>query len=176
MVFTFTTMGTEPFSSNNILDQDVWQFTNNYSFYKDQHVYTIGASFEYYSFFNSFNIFRNGLFQLPYFLDFEGDGIPNGSRFATLQEFFDATDPNRPGGPIKLAEMAGTGPFKGEIIEVGQLSIYAQDEYVISEKFNITYGLRVDIPMYFTEPVDNPFSRGLITFDENGGSENCRSK
>ena len=58
-----------------------------------------------------------------------------------------------------------TDPFKGEQIEVAQLSFYAQDEFLISPVFNLTYGLRVDIPIYITEPVDNPFSRGLTLLD-----------
>lgn len=161
---TYTTLGTEPFSSHNILDQDIWQFTNNFSSYSGDHVYTFGVNFEYYSFFNAFNIFRNGVFFLPYYF-----GI--GSTFASLDEFFAATDPNAPGGPFNLRGLIGTGPFKGENIEVGQLAFYAQDEHIVSDKLNITYGLRVDIPMYFTDPVDNPFSRGLTALDENRKSE-----
>lgn len=157
---TYTTLGTEPFSSHNILDQDIWQFTNNFSSYSGDHVYTFGVNFEYYSFFNAFNIFRNGVFFLPYYF-----GI--GSTFATLDEFFAATDPNAPGGPFDLRGLIGTGPFKGENIEVGQLAFYAQDEYSADSRLNLTYGLRVDIPMYFTDPVDNPFSRSLLALDEN---------
>jgi hypothetical protein len=167
----YTTVGHEPFSIHNILDQDVLQFTNNLSVFSGKHVFTVGATFETFTFFNSFNIFRHGIFFLPYFLDFEGDGIPNGSTFSSLDEFFAATDPNRPGGPIKFREMVGRGPFKGEDIDVGQLAFYAQDELLVSEKFNLTYGLRVDFPMYFNDVVDNPFSRGLKALDENGNPE-----
>ncbi|HWP83077.1 MAG TPA: carboxypeptidase regulatory-like domain-containing protein [Bacteroidota bacterium] len=168
---TYTTVGHEPFSIHNILDQDVWQITNNFSYFSGKHVITVGANYESFSFFNSFNIFRHGIFFLPYFVDFQGDGIPEGSTFPTLAEFFAATDPNRPGGPIKLREMVGKGPFKGEDISVGQLAFYVQDEYLISENLNLTFGLRVDMPMYFTEPVDNPFSRALQLRDENGNPE-----
>src|SRR5438874_48812 len=62
---TYTTVGHEPFSIHNILDQDVWQFTNNFSLFQGKHVFTLGANFETFSFFNSFNIFRYGVFFLP---------------------------------------------------------------------------------------------------------------
>ncbi len=165
---TYTTLGHEPFSIHNILDQDVVQVTDNFSYYYGKHVFTVGSTFEYFSFFNSFNIFRHGLFMLPYFLDFEGDGIPNGSMFPSLAEFFAATDP---ANPINFRGMIGSGPYKGENIDVGQLSFYAQDEYLATERLSLTFGLRVDMPMYFTKPVDNPFSRSLTLLDENDQPE-----
>ncbi|MGH2567884.1 MAG: TonB-dependent receptor, partial [Bacteroidota bacterium] len=162
---TYTTLGHEPFSIHNILDQDVWQFTNNFSYFTGQHVITVGANFEHFSFFNSFNIFRHGIFFLPDFLDFLG-----GTTFSSLDDFFRRTDPSSPDF-YNFRNLIGTGPFKGENIDVGQLGIYAQDEYLVSENFNLTYGLRVDLPMYFTDPVDNPFSRELKLLDENGNAE-----
>src|SRR5205823_14057648 len=47
---TYTTAGHEPFSIHNILDQDVWQLTNNVSFFRGNHTYTIGANYERFSF------------------------------------------------------------------------------------------------------------------------------
>ncbi len=159
----YTTAGHEPFSIHNILDQDVWQFTNNFSLFSGKHVYTFGATFESFSFFNSFNIFRHGVFFLPY-----TTGI--GSTFSSLNEFFTATDPDS-ANRIKFNNYIGTGPFKGENISVGQLAFYAQDEFLVSPKLNLTYGLRVDLPMYFTDVVDNPYSRSLTALDENGNPE-----
>ncbi len=162
---TYTTIGHEPFSIHNILDQDVWQVTNNFSYFMGNHVVTVGSTFEYFNFFNSFNIFRHGVFFLPDFLDFIG-----GARFSSLQEFFDRTNPDS-ADFYDFRSVIGTGPFKGEDIEVGQLSFYVQDEFNVSPVFNLTAGLRVDIPTYFTEPVDNPFSRGLTLLDENDNTE-----
>jgi hypothetical protein len=162
---TYTTVGHEPFSIHNILDQDVWQFTNNFTWFQGRHSLTLGGNFETFGFFNSFNIFRHGLFQLPYTLDFL-----RGGTFPSLQEFFDATDPNNP-NQLDLNSYVGTGFFKGENIDVGQLSFYLQDEFLASERFNLSGGVRVDFPMYTTDPVDNPFSRGLTALDENGQPE-----
>ncbi len=162
---TYTTAGHEPFSISNILDQDVWQFTNNFTWFQGRHSLTFGANFETFGFFNSFNIFRNGVFFLPYQLTFLG-----ATTFPSLQEFFDATDPNNP-DQLDFNSYVGTGAFKGENIDLGQLGLYAQDEFLVSERLNLTAGVRVDFPMYFTDPVDNPFSRSLTALDENGNPE-----
>jgi hypothetical protein len=161
---TYTTAGHEPFSINNVLDQDVYQLTNNFTVFRGKHAITLGANFEQFKFFNSFNIFRHGLFQLPYQLDFLG-----GATFPTLDEFFAATAP----GPnqVDFNSYVGSGPYKGENISVGQFSLYAQDELPASARLNLTFGVRADMPMYFTDPVDNAYSRGLTALDENRNPE-----
>jgi len=166
---TYTTVGHEPFSIHNILDQDVVQLTDNVSFYKDNHVITVGATYELFSFFNAFNIFRYGLFQLPPPTTRGGFG---GTTFSSLGEFFRYTDPldslfldfNA------MTAAADAGPFKGEDIKVGQLSFYAQDEFLVSARLNLTFGVRVDLPMY-TNPAANPFSTSRVALDENGDPE-----
>ena len=162
---TYTTAGHEPFSIHNVLDQDVWQFTNNLTIPRGRHNFTLGANYESFSFFNSFNIFRHGLFQVPYFVP----GLRGGT-FFSVADFMAATDPNNP-NQLDLNGYVGTGPFKGEKISVSQLSFYAQDEFLTSDRFTLTYGLRADIPMYNTDPVDNEFSRQLEALDENDQPE-----
>src|SRR5205814_2359445 len=117
---TYTTVGHEPFSIHNILDQDVWQLTDNLSVFKGKHAFTVGANFESFSFFNSFNIFRDGFF-------------PAASTFSSLSDFFNATESAT---PVDFRGMIGTGPYKGEDIHVGQLGFYHQDEYPASDRLN----------------------------------------
>ncbi len=173
---TYTTVGHEPFSIHNILDQDVLQVTNNLSLFSGKHVFTVGANFEKFAFFNSFNIFRHGVFFLPDELDFLG-----ATTFESLAEFFARTNRNGPDNIPNSGDedfydfnskvTPATSPFKGEDIDVGQLAFYAQDEFLAWENFNLTYGLRVDLPMYLNDVVDNPFSRSLRALDENGNPE-----
>ena len=164
----YTTIGHEPFSIHNILDQDVLQITNNLSLFIGDEVVTVGATFEYFEFFNAFNIFRHGVFFLPDFLDFIG-----GAQFFSLEDFYTRTDPTDPANfyDFRSVVTPSTEPFKGELIEVAQLSLYAQDEFLFSPTFNMILGIRADIPIYLTDPVDNPFSRGLNLLDENGKRE-----
>lgn len=153
---TYTSIGHEPFSIHNVLDQDVLQLTNNLSVFRGRHTFTLGANFEKFSFFNSFNLFRHGFF-------------PAASTFDSVAAFLAATAP----GPnqVDFRGMIATGPFKGETFSVGQLSLYAQDEFLASSRFNLTVGLRADFPLYFSEPVDNPYVRSLSLLDENDNPE-----
>ena len=158
---TYTTVGEEPFSIHNILNTDAWQFTDNFSLYRGKHTFTIGANYESFSFYNSFNIFRNGVFFLPYGL------FPGTSTFSSVQEFLDSTA----NGAAPFRSFNGSGPYKGEDIAVSQFSIYLQDELLVSPRFNMTLGVRADMPMYNTTPVANPFSTGLTALDANGNPE-----
>ncbi|MFC1527343.1 carboxypeptidase regulatory-like domain-containing protein [Candidatus Neomarinimicrobiota bacterium] len=157
---TYTSVGHEGFSIHNILDQDVLQITNNFSYFMGQHVFTAGVNYEQFKFFNSFNLFRNGFFGF--------NTWPGETTFSSVDDFFAATDPTN---PQDFAAKIGSGPFKGELIDVGQYAVYGQDEYTASRNLNLTFGLRVDIPVYNTDPVDNPFSRGLTLLDENDDPE-----
>jgi hypothetical protein len=125
-----------------------------------QHVFTAGVNYEQFKFFNSFNLFRHGLFGF--------NNWPGGTTFNSLDDFFAATDP---ANPQDFRAEIGSGVFKGELIDVGQFAVYAQDKYNASRNLNLTFGLRVDIPIYNTDPVDNPYSRGLTLLDENDDPE-----
>jgi len=83
----------------------------------------VGANFEKFSFFNSFNIFRNGVFFLS---PPDSTGRFGGSTFSSLDDFFLRTDPNN----TSLAKdstfidfrgfpYAAAGPYKGEDVSVG---------------------------------------------------------
>ncbi|MEE9167878.1 MAG: carboxypeptidase regulatory-like domain-containing protein [Candidatus Neomarinimicrobiota bacterium] len=177
---TYTTVGHEPFSIHNILDQDVIQVTNNLSYFMGKHVLTAGFNYERFKFFNSFNIFRHGLFMVAGDLDylFPGAGFLDflgATTFSSLDNFFARTDEDSADfydfNALADWNVGGSGPYKGEEIDVAQLSVYGQDEFWLSDNVKVTAGLRIDIPQYNTEPVDNPFSRELTLLDENDESE-----
>jgi hypothetical protein len=156
---TYTSIGHEPFSISNILHQNVFQFTDNFTFFKDQHSITVGTNFETFNFFNSFNLFRHGFIPVA---------------FTSVDDFFAATDPSDPIDLLSFIdsgatcfEDTGVCPLKGETFTFGQASFYAQDEFEVSTRFSLTYGLRLDMPMYLTDPVDNQWSRDLNALDEN---------
>ncbi len=156
---TYTSIGHEGFSIHNILDTDVLQITDNFSYFMGHHVFTAGVNYEQFKFFNSFNLFRHGFFGF--------NTWPGQTTFGSVDEFLAATDP---ANPQDFEAFIGTGPFKGELIDVGQFAVYGQDEYTASRNLNLTIGLRVDVPLY-TDAVDNPFSRSLTLLDENDDAE-----
>jgi len=162
---TYTTLGFEPFSIHNILDQDVWQITDNFTYFSGNHAFTLGGNFEKFSFFNAFNIFRYGVFFLP--------PAFGGTTFSSVSDFFRYTDPSDTLFKDFNAQVAAEdkAPFKGEDINVGQLAFYGQDEFLATRDLSLTYGLRVDMPMYFNNVVDNPYSRSLTALDAGGNPE-----
>ena len=165
---TYTTLGHEPFSVHNILDQDVLQLTNNFTYFYGSHAITLGATFETFKFFNAFNLFKFGNF-----LGFLPTSASN-PLFASTDDFFKHTNPNDPANFFDFQKVANDAlkiPFKGEDIDVGQLALYAQDSYMVTESFSLTYGARVDFPMYFTKPVANPYSTSLTLRDQDGKPE-----
>ena len=159
--------GHETFSINNRLDQKVLQFSNNLNFYKGDHTFTVGFSFEKFEFDNSFNLGTFGgagvFFPSPYnsVSDFLIDAGPGGS----LQSAFnDAIATNA------TKEALGQGVAGGWALaetNVGQLAFYVQDEWDISEKFKLTYGVRMDKPLFFdsAEKAQDVIDRGFVIPD-----------
>lgn len=130
--------GHEPFSINNKLDQKVFQFTDNLNFFQGDHTFTIGTSFEKFEFDNSFNLKGYGfdVFGNVDIADFNAASYD----FAAAQATFNSKNglPDGADGGWLLAET-----------NVGQLAFYAQDEWNVSEKFKLTYGIRFDKPLFF---------------------------
>ncbi len=132
--------GHEPFSINNRLNQDVLQLTDNLNLYLGKHTLTIGATLEKFQFDNSFNlgaypgVFGPGYESVDAFLADVKKGTVAGDLAASQKTFAD----NNSGKKWALAET-----------NMGQLGIYVQDEFQINPKITLTYGLRMDKPMYF---------------------------
>ncbi|WP_378187760.1 carboxypeptidase regulatory-like domain-containing protein [Aquimarina sp. W85] len=141
--------GHEPFSINNKLDQKVIQATNNLTIFIGDHTITAGASFEMFRFKNSFNLAGYG-----------GRGVffPTSDN---VQDFIDEV--NDPNGQIRTdfidaqnafinnnaAGEGNDGGWKLAELNVGQLAVYLQEEWNLTEDFKLSYGLRVDKPLYF---------------------------
>jgi hypothetical protein len=169
--------GHEPFSINNKLKQKVFQITNNFKIYSGNHTVTLGASFEKFQFENSFNLDAygaRGLFfptagSVAEFLTLAAD--PNGiaADIATAQATFDNNNANN--------------SWSQADTNVGQLSVYAQDEIVFFDDFTLTIGLRVDKPNYFDtadkvqENIDNNccYDPSIEYFNPDGSSLNYDS-
>lgn len=138
--------GHEPFSINNRLDQKVFQITDNLNFYKGNHTYTVGFSFEKFQFDNSFNLGAFGA-QGVFFPTTTITDFPDFASSGDLQTAFDDAI-----AASNSLEANGTGNPGGWALaetNVGQLSFYLQDQWDATENFKLTYGLRFDRPLYF---------------------------
>jgi len=145
-------MGSEMFSTHNRLYQDVFQFTDNATYYMDKHTLTAGVNLEILKFDNSFNLFYypwNTFGSVQAFLNNDDTGIDFNAQAAAS----DAND------------------FAWAYVDVGQLGIYVQDQFRPADNVKMTLGLRVDYPLYLDE---NPIAEdtGITGFtgwvDENG--------
>lgn len=150
------TAGSEMFSTHNVLNQDIYQISDNLSYYANKHTITGGFDFEYFSFENSFNLFYypwDKFFSVKSFL--ENDSV-NGVNFN--QQVRDSQKK----------------PYVLSYLKVGQLAMYAQDEWHVNDQFTLTYGLRIDVPFYFNKIPQSAATDEAKNFDgwvdENGNS------
>ncbi|MCB4797423.1 TonB-dependent receptor [Neotamlana laminarinivorans] len=139
--------GHEPFSINNKLDQKVFQFTDNLNFYKGDHTFTVGVSFEKFEFDNSFNLGAYGYGDARGYVGAFG-------AFASVTDFLAAVDNGLIADAITAAEATFASNNANDSwalaeTNVGQLSFYMQDEWNASDKFKLTYGVRFDKPLFF---------------------------
>jgi outer membrane receptor protein involved in Fe transport len=125
--------GTENFSTANALDQKILEITNDVSFARGRHTFTIGTHNELFSFDNIFarNLYGNYTFATV--ADFDA-GIPNRYEFTYLND----------GGKPSAA------------FDVRQLSFYAQDQWDVLDRLTLTAGLRYDVTLLPDEPSFNP--------------------
>ncbi|HHH49816.1 MAG TPA: TonB-dependent receptor, partial [Saprospiraceae bacterium] len=134
--------GHEPFSIHNILDQQVFQITNNFKIFSGKHIFTIGGAFEKFSFQNSFNLFGYGLGALGFMNyqsvdDFE-TAINNGKVAADIASAQSTFETNNRDNTWSLAES-----------NVGQIALYGQDELSVNNNLTLTFGIRFDKPEFF---------------------------
>jgi len=125
-------MGSEMFSTSNVLNQDVFQLTDNLTLYRGSHTFTAGLNFEMFLFDNSFNLFYYPWYTFNSVADFLANDV-NGI------DFNQATSD------------AQQNDYAWSYLNVAQLGLYLQDEWAVNDKLNLTIGLRMDIPMYFNE-------------------------
>ena len=136
--------GHEPFSINNRLDQRVLQFTDNFNIYAGKHTFTLGTSLERFSFDNSFNLTGYGsrVFFGP------GEDIATAETFIKSAGFAAEVA----GAKAAYTNNNAKGTWALAQTTLGQWAVYGQDEFSVNDKFTLTYGLRLDMPLYFNTP------------------------
>jgi Carboxypeptidase regulatory-like domain len=147
--------GHEPFSINNILNQDAFQATDNFNIILPKHTITAGASYESFKFANSFNLqgYGNGIFTNNDISNFLTTAPVDGNLL--LKPDFSGLQ------PISAAQAyaknrAASGQWTFYYLTVSQISAYVQDEFKAGKNFKLTYGIRVDAPSYGNASYKNP--------------------
>ena len=150
--------GHEPFSINNILNQDAFQATNNFNIILPKHTITAGVAYESFKFANSFNLTGYGpaVFSNADIKTFR-DSVPVDGRYV-----FGAYPLSVDAAYAKNRAAANQWTFY--YLTVAQSSAYLQDEWKLTKDFKLTYGLRVDAPSYRNASFKNPNFNGDGTF------------
>ena len=131
-------IGTEFSSGANKLNQDVYSFEDNLSWYLGNHTLTFGTHNEIYKISNLFIQASEGAWYYNSLDHFMQD--------KPYKFTYKYSDPDMTGGNLKYAP----------VMKAGQFGFYAQDKWVVSRDFNFTYGIRFDIPLLFNKPTVNP--------------------
>lgn len=147
-------IGNERSSMANSLDQDIWTLEDNLTWYHGNHTFTFGTHNEIYKFANLFIQDANGSY---YF-----NSLDNFNKYYNdfMAGNLDPTYPYFNEYRFGMANVDVTGDPRWKIgFKAGQMGFYAQDKWDATDNFQLTYGLRMDIPLFFDTPVANePFN------------------
>jgi hypothetical protein len=125
--------GSERFSTNNEVDYDIVEITDDFTFFAGDHEIVIGTHNEFYT-------FRNLFIQ-------EGFGA---YRFNSLEDYY-------AGNAYQYTHTYPTDPDDpDDEFSTYQLSFYAGDTWRMKSNFTLVYGLRVDVPLFPDTPEYNP--------------------
>lgn len=124
--------GSEQFSGKNALDQDVLEVTNDLTFSRGIHNFTVGTHNEFFGFSNLFvrNAFGYYEFRSP-----EDLAARNASRY-------------------EYSYLLPGGQERAEF-DVRQLGVYLQDQMDLTERFTLTAGVRYDVTSFPDSPGRN---------------------
>lgn len=150
---TSLSFGTETYSTANSLDQDIFTLTNNLSWVKGNHVFTFGTHNEFFNMKNLFIANNYGSYVYSSLNDF----LTVGTTTEVLPESYSYS--------YSREDITGTKKWAPEF-GAAQLGFYAQDDWTISNKFKLTYGLRADIPIFFDKPRANEVFNNSETAQE----------
>lgn len=133
---TMLAAGSDKFSQNNFLNQDIYEITDNLTLGKGRHVITVGTHNEFYKFSNGF---FPGSFGVWAFANPESLAVGHAYHYEIA---LSADTILRPQGAIAN-------------FNVQQIGGYLQDVWMATPKLRITAGLRLDVP-FIDHPARNP--------------------
>ncbi|MDX2429881.1 MAG: TonB-dependent receptor, partial [Bacteroides sp.] len=144
----YMSAGYELFTWNNGVNNNIFNITDNITYYANNHKITGGISFEYQMANNSY--MRNGT---GYY------------RYANIDDFLNQAAPR---------DFALTYGYDGETnpsaeVAFNQFGLYVQDEWNLNSDFKLTFGLRADYLKYADNLITN---NAILALDYNGTNIN----
>jgi len=158
----YISFGNDPFTPNNLLNTDTWQFSDNLTAYLGKHTVSAGVSYESFKFTNGFTPLINGVYT-----------------FNNLADFYTAanaylTNPTATFSPVfmrnyraNFSNLPGGGPWLATT-KARQIAAYIQDEVNLESNFSLTYGIRFEIPYFSGSGFENKEVDGFTFTDNNG--------
>ena len=129
----YTSFGPDPFTYGNLRDVKTAVFTDELSYLTGVHNFVLGAQFEY-------NKTENGYMQ----------GGAGYYVYNSWNDFMSQLTDN-PAAPAAFAITYGNNANHDQVypsFKYLQYSLYLQDEMSLSERFNLSVGLRLEVPTY----------------------------
>lgn len=152
----YITAGSDPYTKYNEVIDNTTTLYDNLTYYAGKHTITGGINYEYQRIGNSF---------LP--------GAAGSYIYNSVSDFLN----NR--APIQFTYNYSLVPGVDQVfsanLKISTLSLYAQDEYNITDRFKLTYGIRADKPIYQQNPLENPQITALQFPDLNGNLKSYNS-
>ncbi|MDD2437902.1 MAG: carboxypeptidase regulatory-like domain-containing protein [Massilibacteroides sp.] len=156
-------LGSERYSPANSLDQDVWTLTDNLTWNNGNHTLTFGTHNEFFKMKNLFIRENYGSYVYNSLEDFLSIGTAN------------EVAPYEYNYSFSREDITGSKRWAPSF-NAAQLSLYAQDEWAVTDRFRLTYGLRMDIPVFMDEPGSNDkFNRSAIAQEYNVATDQMPS-
>jgi hypothetical protein len=140
----YMSFGYELFTFNNDVTNKTLTITNNLTFNLNKHTLTAGLSFDRLFFRNSY--IREGT---TYY------------RYASVDDFINSADPI--GFGVTYGYNGVDAP--GATATFGFAAGYLQDEWQVVPKLKVTYGVRLELPLYLDKLQDNPAIAALTFAD-----------
>ncbi|HEY0303978.1 MAG TPA: TonB-dependent receptor, partial [Longimicrobiales bacterium] len=128
------TFGTEQFSPGNLLDQDIFEIVNNFTYATGNHNFTVGGRLDHTHIFNNF---AQGSF-----------GVYKFANMAQLQAGIAQSY------AVGYANSRNPADIPADF-RVQMFSFYGQDQWNLSDRFTVTAGIRADIPRMLDKPSQN---------------------
>jgi outer membrane receptor protein involved in Fe transport len=153
----YLSFGNEPFNGNyNVVVNDVYTVTDNFTYFAGKHTLTAGASYEFQKVGNGFMAGNQGYYVYGSLDDFMNNRAP---------KLFSLTYSLIPGQDAVISAN----------LKIGQLGGYIQDEINVTDKLKVTLGLRIDKPVYPEQPLGNKAVAAQNLYDASGSITNYKT-